>query len=640
MGKAKGKWLLALLALAFAAILAAVPEVHAETAVATVTAATGETQTYEKLSEAFKAAKDGDTIDILQDASENSEADLAYGYGEEGEGGVWMFIKDKSLTINGNGHTLTSNTAAWAMYVIDADDTMDTLKINDLTIVSKVQKIQHPNTDLRGAPIVLFHGYTTLNLNNVTLDSTATGVGNMAPLRVAGNGDNNIINISDSRLLANKNNGYAMIAFNPVDLTVDNSTLSGWSALYMTGTAKGTALGTAGSEVIIQNGSTLESFASAALAGGQNEFGTIVFEMGGVDVTVKDSEIVATAEDGAPAQGIVFYSDQYVGDGNPVENVTVNFENTDIEITGGVELTYGAGDNSPEGGSTPAAEAVTLAGGSVNVPVEEQYIADGYALVSDGEGYSVLTEEAVADYMAYITGKDGTVVYYETLQAAFDFAADDDVIVVARDITTDTVLVTKDSRNPLDASVTLDLNGKKIVATGSSYAFTIAPTTSLTVTSSNGRAAVQANQAMQIRALTNPTVDILIENIDFSGTITGNSAIYLNKYGAVKKQNVTLSNVTAVYDNNAGAAIMGVVEATGGTHLTVKDSRIEVTNVAAERSRPFIGVYLNNTASTSRGSASSAVIENSTVIANKATSRSAAERSLRRTARASLSTAA
>ena len=218
MGKAKGKWLLALLALAFAAILAAVlcmnfpmAEVHAETAVAKVTAATGETQTYEKLSE--------------QDASENSEADLAYGYGAEG--GVWMFIKDKSLTINGNGHTLTSNTAAWAMYVIDADDTMDTLKINDLTIVSKVQKIQHPNTDLRGAPIVLFHGYTTLNLNNVTLDSTATGVGNMAPLRVAGNGDNNIINISDSRLLANKNNGYAMIAFNPVDLTVDNSTLSG-----------------------------------------------------------------------------------------------------------------------------------------------------------------------------------------------------------------------------------------------------------------------------------------------------------------------------------------------------------------------------------------------------------------------------
>ncbi len=75
MGKAKGKWLLALLALAFAAILAAVlcmnfpmAEVHAETAVAKVTAATGETQTYEKLSEAFKAAKGGDTVTLLCNA--------------------------------------------------------------------------------------------------------------------------------------------------------------------------------------------------------------------------------------------------------------------------------------------------------------------------------------------------------------------------------------------------------------------------------------------------------------------------------------------------------------------------------------------------------------------------------------------
>ena len=75
MGKAKGKWLLALLALAFAAILAAVlcmnfpmAEVHAETAVAKVTAATGETQTYEKLSDAFKAAKDDDTVTLLRNA--------------------------------------------------------------------------------------------------------------------------------------------------------------------------------------------------------------------------------------------------------------------------------------------------------------------------------------------------------------------------------------------------------------------------------------------------------------------------------------------------------------------------------------------------------------------------------------------
>lgn len=935
MGKAKGKWLLALLALAFAAILAAVlcmnfpmAEVHAETAVAKVTAATGETQTYEKLSEAFKAAKDGDTIDILQDASENSEADLAYGYGAEG--GVWMFIQDKSLTINGNGHTLTSNTAAWAMYVIDADDTMDTLKINDLTIVSKVQKIQHPNTDLRGAPIVLFHGYTTLNLNNVTLDSTATGVGNMAPLRVAGNGDNNIINISDSRLLANKNNGYAMIAFNPVDLTVDNSTLSGWSALYMTGTAKGTALGTAGSEVIIQNGSTLTT-QSVHNDSSINMFGVLAFEDNNITVDIKDSKITADCTGNAP-QYVVYYSNF---DKQSRTGIEVNFANTDVAITGeqmnfvggygapsikeqDVEVAGGnfnfdvnadyfapgyaqnedgyvlpsnqqdavvqvekgdgvvsyyndlqtaftaaaggetvkllvnlyltetvrveAGNNTvfdlngkkitvykdessgrslyafdnygtftlmdsagtgsitargiqnlddgvltvnsgkiiscdsnggaaiwneatayinggefttvfvgtpsdnvgigclnnsgtafvtggtfndvnrrtyaiistgeieitpAEGkevtvfgahgalavdsgtavvnggnyssseyyglyvsndglGEDPLEAAVTVNGGTFSgksysvwvgsdyndpvnstiaitggvfeKPLNAQDVArDGAIAVSGGTFSEAVPEEYLAEGIAQMTDEEGnfiadkvenfedavamveeTGVAYETLQAAVDAAVDGDVITVLKDITTSSALIKNTTKAPLAAEIVIDLNGKTITATGSGYyLFELVPTTSLTITSSNGNATVVANQAMQIRAYDAPTVDILVENIDFSGTITGNSAIYLNKYGAVEKQNVTLNNVTAVYDNNVGAAIKGVVEATGGTHLTVKDSRIEVTNVAAERSRPFIGVYLNNTASTTKGIASSAVIENSTIIANK-----------------------
>lgn len=936
MGKAKGKWLLALLALAFAAILAAVlcmnfpmAEVHAETAVAKVTAATGETQTYEKLSDAFKAAKDGDTIDILQDASENSEADLAYGY--EAEGGVWMYIRDKSLTINGNGHTLTSNTAAWAMYVIDADDTMDTLTINDLTIVSKVQKIQHPNTDLRGAPIVLFHGYATLKLNNVTLDSTATGVGNMAPLRVAGNGDNNIINISDSRLLANKNNGYAMIAFNPVDLTVDNSTLSGWSALYMTGTAKGTALGTAGSEVIIQNGSTLTT-QSVHNDSSINMFGVLAFEDNNITVDIKDSKITADCTGNAP-QYVVYYSNF---DKQSRTGIEVNFANTDVAITG-EQMNFVGGYGAP----SIKEQDVEVAGGNFNFDVNEDYYApgyaqneDGYVLPSDmqdavakiekgdgavsyyndlqaaftaaaggetvkllvnlyltetvrveagnntvfdlngkkitvykdessgkslyafdnygaftlmdsagtgsitargiqnlgdgvltvnsgkiiscdsnggaaiwneatayinggefttvfvgtpgdkvgigclnnsgtafvtggtfndvnrrtyaiistgkieitpaegkevtvfgahgalavdsgtavvnggnyssseyyglyvsndglgedpleaavtvnggtfsGKSYSVwvgsdyndpvnstiaitggvfkkplnaqdvardgaiavsggtfseaVPEEYLAEGIAQMTDEEGnfiadkvenfedavamveeTGVAYETLQAAVDAAVDGDVITVLKDITTSSALIKNTTKAPLAAEITIDLNGKTITATGSGYyLFELIPTTSLTITSSNGNATVVANQAMQIRAYDASTVDILVENIDFSGTITGNSAIYLNKYGAVEKQNVTLNNVTAVYDNNVGAAIKGVVEATGGTHLTVKDSRIEVTNVAAERSRPFIGVYLNNTASTTRGTASSAVIENSTVIANKA----------------------
>ena len=605
MGKAKGKWLLALLALAFAAILAAVlcmnfpmAEVHAETAVAKVTAATGETQTYEKLSDAFMAAKDGDTIDILQDASENSEADLAYGYGEEGEGGVWMFIQDKSLTINGNGHTLTSNTAARAIYVINTQGKQTELTLNDLTIDFRTQKVNY-GSPITATPITLFNGGITLNLNNVTLDSTESGGGNVPTILSSGQTGGNVINVrGGSRLLAKQENGYAFWASKPVTLTVDNSTLSGWAALYM-------GKGSAGSEVIIQNDSTLETL-SVQDTSSINMWGVLVFQDSNITVDVIDSEIKSEATGTAP-QYVVYYSNY--GDGQIRTGIEVNFVNTDVSISGEAMEFVGG-----KGAPAVAEQDVEVAGGNFNFDVNEDYFAPGYAQNEDG--YVLPSDKQ--DAVAKIEKGDGVVSYYNDLQAAVDAAVDGDVVVVIKDITTSSALIKNTAKAPLAAEIVIDLNGKTITATGSGYyLFELIPTTSLTITSSTGKATVVANQAMQIRADDAPTVDILVENIDFSGTITGNSAIYLNKYGAVEKQNVTLSNVTADYGNNAGAAIKGVVEATSGTHLTIEDSRIEVTNVAAERSRPFIGVYLNNTASTSRGTASSAVIENSTVIANK-----------------------
>ena len=603
MGKAKGKWLLALLALAFAAILTAVlcmnfpmAEVHAETAVAKVTAATGETQTYEKLSDAFKAAKDGDTIDILQDASENSEADLYLGYATEG--GVWMYIQNKSLTINGNGHTLTSNTAARAIYVINTQGKQTELTLNDLTIVFRTQYVNY-GSPITATPITLFNGGITLNLNNVTLDSTESGGGNVPTILSGGQTGGNVINIRDgSRLLAKQENGYAFRASKLVTLTVDNSTLSGWSALYM-------GKGSAGSEVIIKNDSTLETL-SVQDTSSINMWGVLVFQDSNITVDVIDSEIKSEATGTAP-QYVVYYSDY--GDGQSRTGIEVNFANTDVAITG-EQMNFVGGYGAP----SIKEQDVEVAGGNFNFDVNEDYFAPGYAQNKDGYVLPSNQQDAVVQ----VEKGDGVVSYYNDLQAAVDAAVDGDVITVLKDITTSGTLIKNTISTPLAAEIVIDLNGKTITATGSGYyLFELVPTTSLTITSSTGNATVVANQAMQIRAYDAPTVDILVENIDFSGTITDKSAIYLNKYGAVEKQNVTLSNVTADYGNNAGAAIKGVVEATSGTHLTVKDSRIEVTNVAAERSRPFIGVYLNNTASTSRGTASSAVIENSTVIANK-----------------------
>ncbi len=603
MGKAKGKWLLALLALAFAAILAAVlcmnfpmAEVHAETAVAKVTAVTGETQTYEKLSDAFKAAKDGDTIDILQDASENSEEDLYVGYATEG--GIWMYIHNKSLTINGNGHTLTSNTAARAIYVINTEGKQTELTLNDLTIDFRTQKVNY-GSPITATPITLFNGGITLNLNNVTLDSTESGGGNVPTILSSGQTGGNVINVrGGSRLLAKQENGYAFRASKPVTLTVDNSTLSGWAALYM-------GKGSSGSEVIIQNDSTLETL-SVQDTSSINMWGVLVFQDSNITVDVIDSEIKSEATGTAP-QYVVYYSNY--GDGQIRTGIEVNFVNTDVSITG-KEMNFVGGKGAP----AIKEQDVEVAGGNFNFDVNADYFAPGYAQNEDG--YVLPSDKQ--DAVAKIEKGDGVVSYYNDLQAAVDAAVDGDVITVLKDITTSGSLIANSASKPLSAEITVDLNGKTITSTNSlSPVFQVYPTKNFTLTSSDGRGTVKADYAALIRAINCESADVLIENIDFSGTVKSFDPLTFNKYAAATQQNVTLNNVTAVYDNNAGAAIMGVVKATGGTHLTVKDSRIEVTNVAEKRSRPFIGVYLNNMDSNTKNIPSSAVIENSTVIANK-----------------------
>ena len=598
MGKAKGKWLLALLALAFAAILAAVlcmnfpmAEVHAETAAAEVISATDEEQqAYEKLSDAFINAQDGDTIRILRDVSDAED-------GAYLEGQAWLYARDKSLIVEGGGNTLTASSNRIALYFRNSTESDITLTIKDLTIVTTGAGVN---------PLLIYGEYIDLNLENVTLNSFDTDT-SMTPALFFGGTGASIdtvtidVTISGSTLIAN-GGGYAIAASNPIALSLDDSKLSGWAAIWFMG-ATSSSRGSAGSEVVISESTIVTQ--SVHNDSSSNMFGVLVFQDNDITVDVINSDIVSDCTGNAP-QHIVYYSNF---DGQSRTGIEVNFANTDVAITG-EQMNFVGGYGAP----SIKEQDVEVAGGNFNFDVNADYFAPGYAQNEDGY---VLPSD-MQDAVAKIEKGDGVVSYYNDLQTAVDAAADGDVVVVIKDITTSSALIKNTINTPLAAEIVIDLNGKTITATGSGYyLFELIPTTSLTITSSTGKATVVANQAMQIRADDAPTVDILVENIDFSGTITGNSAIYLNKYGAVEKQNVTLNNVTAVYDNNVGAAITGVVEATGGTHLTVKDSRIEVTNVAAERSRPFIGVYLNNAASTTKGIASSAVIENSTVIANR-----------------------
>ena len=414
-----------------------------EEAVASVTSG-GETKYYKALKAALNYAPDGATVNVLKDTSDSVEGKI----GSLGKYDVWLQVANKSIDIVGIGEnrTLKATECDWALYVVNTTQTSYTLTVENLNIEC---------SDIAQWPMEVANGDYNVTLNNVTLNNEKVTAGSdAAGFTIGGIGKNNTVTIKNSEILTG-DNGKAIRVLNPVVLTVDNSHLKGRAVLYMQGAIDG-AQGIAGSEVFIQNNSKLESYAPAYEAG-REEFGTLVFEMSVVTVTVKNSEIVATAADGAQAQGVVFYSDFYVGDGNKIENISVNFENTDVTVTDGVEITYGAGDDSAEGGASPKEEKVTVKGGTFNFEVPEDYLADGFELSLGADGsYTVVdTKETVAT----ITRGENTY-RYESLDAAFAAAQDGDTIVVVAPAAIP-------ERIQIEKSVTLDLNGQTVtVAAG------------------------------------------------------------------------------------------------------------------------------------------------------------------------------
>lgn len=106
-------------------------------------------------------------------------------------------------------------------------------------------------------------------------------------------------------------------------------------------------------------------------------------------------------------------------------------------------------------------------------PAENQ-VAPGCESRDNGDGsYTVIVSETAA--VASIT-TNGTTAYYLTLQAAFDAAKDGDTVTLAKDVTEDVTV-------PVNRTVTLDLNGKKLTGAGVANAAVINQGT-LTITDS------------------------------------------------------------------------------------------------------------------------------------------------------------
>lgn len=184
---------------------------------------------------------------------------------------------NKSITIDGEGHTITSSTGK-RPFVLQGEGNNITLK--DLTIVNN-----------KAEACMFIVDNLTCTLDGVTLDGTNGKTYNQ-PLTIgsiSGNG-RVTLNVTNRSVIKTNDEGsahYSIIAWHPADITVTDSELKGWATVYIKPDA-------AGSTVNISN-STLTS---KGLSGATNNFAMFVTESGNNEITLTDCTLNSSAVSG------------------------------------------------------------------------------------------------------------------------------------------------------------------------------------------------------------------------------------------------------------------------------------------------------------------------------------------------------
>lgn len=312
-----------------------------------------------------------------------------------GEGGEIVLADDitistlvevnNAIELDLNGHTLTLTLQKTIRYNADAT-------IKNGTIINKAAN---------GRAVDARPGCTKLVLDSVTLKTT--GAGNTQPIT------NNAaeVTITNSTIDAGKA-GYAIINFVETDITVENSSLSGYAAIYM-------KEGSAGSTVEVINSDLYG-------AAHKNEsFAAITFEDSEIEVTVdEDSTVNAEVLEGAGNAAIILKNDS-------VNKITIAGE-----ISGDVLANY-------------------VEGAEISVKAE-------YADQLKEEGYVV--GEADANGMIGVDDKANVSVNGENFvnfAEALSAAQSGDVVALLADAEEVAVII--------PVGVTLDLNGYDLTAT-------------------------------------------------------------------------------------------------------------------------------------------------------------------------------
>lgn len=264
----------------------ATPEAEADVVpdVAEVVASDGTIQGYSTLKEAVEAAPSGATVNILVDQTLS-----AYAY----NGTEISLLIDKSVTLNGQGHTL--EVASNGIYIAGSADAASAygITLKNLTVV---------NSSAQGCDVLLSDGYKKLVFDDV--DMSATGTGTTQVLTVGGNTpDATDISLNACSLSASSE-GYGIIAFNPVNLNINDASISGYGCIYLKGPDN--SAGASGSTVNVAAGSSLTS---NGVSGTDKAFGAIVLEdTDDTAVNITDSDVNVTSGSSTPQYAVMFSS--------------------------------------------------------------------------------------------------------------------------------------------------------------------------------------------------------------------------------------------------------------------------------------------------------------------------------------------
>ena len=228
---------------------------------------------YQTLTAAFAAAVPSDVVKILKDYDASNEPMSA---------GTRQFVINKSITIDGQGHTVQTKTRGFGVGNVNNNlsDNID-VTFKDITILNPTNSGRC--IDTRGKIGVL-------TLDNVVLSTQGATGQYTQPLTIGGNqSDIASININNSTIQTNEGATayYAIITFNPVNMTISNSTIKGWACIY----AKGpdSSAGSAGSTFTVKSNSNLVSY--NCYSGVSNAFSAVEIEDSNVTVDITDSNI-------------------------------------------------------------------------------------------------------------------------------------------------------------------------------------------------------------------------------------------------------------------------------------------------------------------------------------------------------------